>query len=722
MKSCTFGFTAFLLLLMLWLNAESANTKPTPSLRPLASSISKPLYPKSYSSSLVISDTCVAYEGTDPAWAIYPWVVGDELYKAYQDPAAACASPYPFAIHEVHTILYIAGPVLLYLSADIETVNMTDPSCPHPGNILTLTPIYEISVPSEDLFLITLPLDSPVVVNGPYFVGLYYGPDGGPQNVALVTDDTPVPCVSYNDWGEGYVDLDTVYTDPDGTGPIKTFPGRLILFSSGIAGGGQQQEPPPSAEIILPRPNQLTGFPVRLWINDTSGSNIIERAEFSYFATNVWQYIGADQSDDPVLRNGVAPSNDGDGLSFLWNGSLPENNYLLRGIVTDTLGRADTAEITVCIDPTPLIPMYTQPALGDDICGGIYVRLTCPDEDLSYMSFARKEIPLTTSLPIPIIQQTLGGDINGNPFDGNTLAAGEFGPYCSGPAATAMAVKYWGTKGYSLVLREGTSTLTDAQLIDRLFQNMRIEDNFGCYDEEFVSGLEQYLLTHGGGFTISLDRQPNIATLYRRLLDEECAVMVGLSGNPGFWMTAAGASGVGTVDDQHTFRFADPITGQILNYAVREQSGIAEVYANFQWMTIDLAVGLIPVNWTITRPSVGFDGNGGDGWGFFWNTDNLSRENLHFIQASAYDGSGNQGEAVLLLKNDCSAAIVPGDVNGDGLVNPGDLIFLINFVYMESAPPPKGDEAANINGDNLIDLSDVMYLYRYLFLGGPAPQ
>ena len=700
--------------------------KSAPLLTRLQTGNSIEINPKNVPISLRTADTCVVYEGGNPYYMTYPWVEGDELFKAYQNPGASCDTPYPFSIDRIHVIFYIVEACSIVLSGDIELVDNSTPSCPHPGEMLTLTDGYEYEIPSADLYSFTVPLDSPIVVNGPYFVGLYIAPNGSPGSIAVVTDSIPVGCASYNDWGYGYVDLDTVYTNPDGNGLIKAFEGRMILYSSGTTGGtsGGDTEPEPAAEFISPSSGQFIGQSVDLWANDAAGSSIIERADFAYNYGGSWTNIGSDLSDDPPLRNGVIPSGTGNGLSYQWYpAGLPDGNYQLRAIITDTLGRADTALVTVTLDPTPPNPQFTQPTLGQDVCDGINAQITCSDEDLNYLTFETKDIASTTILPIPIINQNLGGDANGNSADGNPASGGEFGDYCSGPAAAAMAVKYWSGKDYSNIIKEGVATLTDAQLIDRMFEAMKVADNLGSYDEEFVSGLNQYLLAHGGGFALKINRSPLAKDLYTWGFNYDYCTMVGLSGDPGRWMVLSGITGCATPDGAHIMRFADPATAAAAEYSVKEEFGKLWVEYFGQWYEIDAIVGLVPTNWSAGRINLGFDGNGADGWGLFWNTSSLSRDMLHFLHAAAFDISGHNGFTSVLVKNECgSGGYTPGDVNNDGAINPGDLVYLINFIYLNQSPPPAGNVAANINGDNSIDITDVMYLYRYLFMGGPAPH
>ncbi|MGB2769551.1 MAG: dockerin type I repeat-containing protein, partial [Candidatus Zixiibacteriota bacterium] len=61
-----------------------------------------------------------------------------------------------------------------------------------------------------------------------------------------------------------------------------------------------------------------------------------------------------------------------------------------------------------------------------------------------------------------------------------------------------------------------------------------------------------------------------------------------------------------------------------------------------------------------------------------------------------------------------------GDANGDGLVDVGDVVYLINYLY-KGGPPPDPLAAGDVNCDGIVDLGDVVYLVNYLFRGGPPP-
>ncbi len=61
-----------------------------------------------------------------------------------------------------------------------------------------------------------------------------------------------------------------------------------------------------------------------------------------------------------------------------------------------------------------------------------------------------------------------------------------------------------------------------------------------------------------------------------------------------------------------------------------------------------------------------------------------------------------------------------GEVTGDGVIDLGDLLYLINYLYKGgTAPCPM--EAGDVNCDGVIDLGDILYVISYLYKGGPPP-
>jgi hypothetical protein len=706
-----------LFLILLFAAGTPIFGKATPRVVRLSDTNPIPVSSGSVAPMLRAGDTCTVYHGGPPAYYIPSWIIGAELYKAYQDPGKTCERPYPFSIDAIYLYLVYQASGSIYVSYDIEQADLTDPNCPMPGSLLVISPLYQVTM-DNDFYLIQITLDTPVVVNGPYFIGLYFDSTGNPGAAALVTDTIRVPCVSYNDWGEGYVDL---YDVQDSAGN-PAFPGRMLMYSSGVTGGSGGQEPAPAARFINPSGGQFLGDRIDLWANDAAGSGIIDRAQFQYYNSGNWLDIGYDDSDDPQFRNGVDSSGSGNGLAYLWNTTgLAENDYQLRVIVSDTLGRADTATVTDHIDATPPFPTIIEPTFGQNVCNGATISIDCSDEDIAYMSFERKSIPKDLTVPIQIISQYLGGDINGNPGDGNPAANGEFGDYCSGPAAAAMAIRLWADRGYRYIANEAGADMSDTLVMKRLFEAMNIQENYGAYDEEMISGMKTYIVAHYDLFNLPIDRSPTLPELYSWMGDYDYAVMIGVSGTPGFWMTAAGSVGMTDAFGHATVKMADPLTATINTYPVKEDAGKLWIFYNSQWREIGIMVGMVARDWTVTRLSVGGDINGADGWGAAWDTQSLSEDSLYFFYALVNDMAGHKGFASVLVQKDCTVNGIAGDINHDGEVNSADVVYMSYFLYLAGPPPPGGYGVSDVNCDDSVDMADVVYLFNYLYNGGPPP-
>ncbi len=60
---------------------------------------------------------------------------------------------------------------------------------------------------------------------------------------------------------------------------------------------------------------------------------------------------------------------------------------------------------------------------------------------------------------------------------------------------------------------------------------------------------------------------------------------------------------------------------------------------------------------------------------------------------------------------------VYGDANADGVADAGDLIYLLNYLFLNGSPPDP-PSAGDPNGDCVINTGDIIYMINYLYLGG----
>ena len=74
-----------------------------------------------------------------------------------------------------------------------------------------------------------------------------------------------------------------------------------------------------------------------------------------------------------------------------------------------------------------------------------------------------------------------------------------------------------------------------------------------------------------------------------------------------------------------------------------------------------------------------------------------------------------------ILDIEVTPPYILGDLNGDLIIDVGDVVFLISYLY-RGGPEPSPLEAGDVNCDGIVDLGDVVYLISYLYKNGPPPD
>ena len=96
---------------------------------------------------------------------------------------------------------------------------------------------------------------------------------------------------------------------------------------------------------------------------------------------------------------------------------------------------------------------------------------------------------------------------------------------------------------------------------------------------------------------------------------------------------------------------------------------------------------------------------------------NLDIKNYYYWKVKAYD---NWGAEVWSIQTWSFYVSLRGDVNGDGVINSADVVYLINHLFI-GGPAPVPWAAGDVNCDGGINTTDVVYLINYLFISGPPP-
>jgi hypothetical protein len=104
----------------------------------------------------------------------------------------------------------------------------------------------------------------------------------------------------------------------------------------------------------------------------------------------------------------------------------------------------------------------------------------------------------------------------------------------------------------------------------------------------------------------------------------------------------------------------------------------------------------------------------------FWTVSpDLPDNEDYFWRVCANDGY-ESGQWSHLASFRVKAVFICGDAGGDGEVNVGDAVFLINYIF-KGGPAPDPLEAGDANCDGQVNVGDAVYLIAYVFKGGPEP-
>ncbi len=660
--------------------------------------------------SLISADTCTVTSYTTLTMRIDGWVTGFELYKTLMNPATRCPNPYPYTVMAVNMPMGFSKATTLTVSVDVEAVDSTTiPGCPVPGVLLALSSDYTVSIPGSGYYDIWIPLDTPKAVTGPFFAGFYIGNAVDPAaQVALLTDENPIACASYNIWSDSIGWVDLVNND------VFNFPGTLGMEAAGNPGGNPSIVP--DLQIVSPADGDLLYGSAELWAWDRALTGAVEYVVFEYSTGGVFTEIGRDFDGTSTNRNGVNTAAGGTGYNVTWDFSaLPEGTYTIRATQVPTAGNPTSSSISVYLEPTPPIARVVSPAASTPLCLPVDIYMNCPDENMASVEVFRRQAASSVSVGVSPMNQNTVGDVNGNAADGNHVSSGEFGDYYSGPVAATVAAMVWSSRGYPALVRQGTTSLTVQQVAEGFATSFGTRTKTGTYDEAMLTGLRSYAVSKGGGFNFDFKRNPAYYDLRIWVEDESRVVMLGLGGTPGLWITVDGFAVWQRADSSYLVSVADPLTGTILDASWRNRNGYSELSIGGVWQRVEIMVSMFASAYPVNRTLIGVDINGNDGWNVHWSTIGIGDGTRHYLHTSAEDTDGHTGPYTTLVEHNCATAYVHGDFNGDRTTTMADLYLLIDFITGAGSAPSGGAARADCNCDNVVNIADVIYYMNYLY-------
>jgi hypothetical protein len=102
----------------------------------------------------------------------------------------------------------------------------------------------------------------------------------------------------------------------------------------------------------------------------------------------------------------------------------------------------------------------------------------------------------------------------------------------------------------------------------------------------------------------------------------------------------------------------------------------------------------------------------------------ISKDNQYKINFSfgpQFIGESFGGNLKLRMGYLWAITFPKGDVNVDEVIDIGDIVYLINYVFYTGSPPVPCVEKGDCNCDGIVDIGDIVCLINYVFYNGPPP-
>ncbi|MFH2056205.1 MAG: dockerin type I repeat-containing protein [bacterium] len=654
-----------------------------------------------------------------PSYALYDWLQGYELYESYMQlsyPLVECEDVYPFNVTDVAMTLALnaAGPISIQaFIADLDEANST-PDCPYPGAFIETTAVFDGYIDGPGVYILGVDFEAPVTVYGPYFAGFYYACDMTGFDPGIAIDTVPYYCLDYNDWGLGLVDL--------ASNPYYPFPGSIDLFSVGYHGSAPS-DGTPIPYILVPNNYGLLTPEQPIWTAELADTLSYQGAVFERFDLNdEWVPFGVDFDGTVTLRDGINPADTADGWRAAWNpGGFVDTDYLIRATVvgTDTVFASDT--ITVTYRGTALTAEITSPTTMGQSCSPDDVTVDCSLAADS-AQFGWRAIPDTVTCQMVGLDRSLYGDSDGDPWDGNHFYSGEFGEYYVGPAAVASLIDHWATRGYANLYPAGDSVQNVDDLVEWLATITRTRNNLGNQDDNLLTAAKGYIATRGVDLQTEIGLPPTWNWLLEQFVAQEATVTLAIAQPIGNWLTLAGLDLTSGNLDSLPVTIYDPVGGIARNtrLQIRDDSLYLGYPVTSQLRYVDLAVAIHPTTWNDDYTWWSVDINSANGLAATLPSAGMTSGERYLLCASVY-AEDLIFDAYQVFQYSCQGDWLPGDADGDGIVNISDGVYIIQYIFASGEPPQPVLAAGDADCDGAVNITDVVYLINYIFASGPAP-
>jgi hypothetical protein len=619
-------------------------------------------------------DFCDLY-GT-PAVYIYNFFYGLEWYANYQDPEEfGCVDVWPFEVTEICFDMTV-GDSLTFEVQGFVLENVGQPGYPSPGATLCETPVYQQNLPDAGDFHICLPMTEPCCVNEPYFAAVYFYTDFSQmadKPDPLAENDPSDVWRSYCDYGVGWIDLVLNWS----------WPGEMILNSVGYT--SPQNDCPKLDFGDAPDPTYPT-----LLANDGARHIIVPNV---HLGANIDQEVDGQPNASALGddSNPLAPD-DEDGVVFT---SLAVAGNPVTVKVTASVAGFLDAWVDFNVD-------------GDWDDAGEQIFASEPlAAGVNNLTF---NVPITTPAGITYSRfrfSTAGGlSYTGLASDGEVEDYRVFvlepitdikmhHPQWPDLDKTGMDVGF----SYTTMLMLGDDWLCTK--------------TGPVTDIHFWGSFESDILPAEGAGNLSFGVEIYSDNQYTHTPED-------MLWSRGFF---PGQYTVHQVADNNPEDWFDPYTGewynddhlQIYQYDFFiEEDHFEQDSGTVYWLTIMDISGYWGFGWKTTEYSLRYREDAVYSLGIEWVP-------MEYPPGHEY-GYQSLDLAFVITGHEGVPPVICGDVNNDGIVNIGDVVYMVSYLYKSGPAPIPQTCVGDVNNDDIVNVGDIVYLVAYLYKGGPVPN
>jgi hypothetical protein len=449
----------------------------------------------------------------------------------------------------------------------------------------------------------------------------------------------------------------------------------------------------------------------------------VEYTVFEYFDGANWNHIGTDYDGTTYKRDPVDTLQPGgDGWHASWHpGGLPEGYYMIRATMFAFDGMSSSDTIVQYWDPIPpQVGIIYPPVFNFPSESPIDIQFYTPGDAITEMYVIVYPIPdypgrRRSGFDLGKFDCIQGYNKGVPHMNQNTLyPTGVNGNQGCVPTSIAACLKYWAQNGHPCLNNNGS--MTDGQMVNEIAGLLGTHPNTGTDLKKEKAAIEAYIKKHCGECVFQpVNHLQGKSVTQRRLIKELFEEDEDVITGDNHHVTVANSF---CVHPKFFIDYMDPATGTEVNQDSFNKGFDGHPLIDLIIVSPKEASVPVPTETVATVDEVEPVPEAPPGtYHYPWHPDPelFPVGTGYFVNVEITDGLGHKGWDLVKIE-----LFIRGDATGDGIVDVGDVVYLVNYLY-RSDIPPFPEDAGDATCDGIVDVGDIVYTVNYLFRGGDPP-